>query len=607
MRDFKSKIAEIKSAYNIVDYIEQSGVSLKQNGVNKWKGLCFVHQEKTPSLVIDEHFQNYHCFGCGIHGDIIKFVQINDNLDFIDAVKLLAEGKGIEFETGDSDGESVDYQSLRQCIRDAANFYVKSFRKLPKDHTAKKQITDRGLSVKGKLIYGYAPEGGTKMYDFLKSRNYSDEIILQVGVCKKSSKTGRMFDFWQGRLMFFIADASGKPVGFSGRKLFETDKMGKYVNSSDGPLFNKSSVLFNLSSAKKMAGEKKEIYVAEGQFDVAAIYESGLENVVASSGTAFTGKQGQICSRLVGEDGKIIFSFDGDSAGREAAVKVFEHSPGIQGQSYVVSFPDGQDPCDYRMENGSEKLRELLEEGRVPLVEFVLKSFSEGRDLSDPQQKSIYLEKAAAVIKTIEKQSLRSHYVKMVSIETFSEVSNVEKLVDSAESIEKAGRRDNLSENLDQDDEDRYSVEDIEEKLIDSLDDDFGRTYLLHRILSFVMSDLSYRSRIEEIENFVSQPFKVVFDELKNHEGDSVLPEHFTYSSYVDELLRRNLFPYMRLMSKEDIDELADNLFEEIKRFDNRMRVEKVRNKISRILSSKDSSIQLLKKAIEKEESLLGE
>src|SRR5690606_34157128 len=121
-----------------------------------------------------------------------------------------------------------------------------------------------------------------------------------------------LFDFWHGRLMFFFTDVTGKPVGFSGRKLYESDKRGKYVNSPDGPLFDKSSVLFNISNAKKPAGETKKIYVNEGQFDVVSLHVAGAKNAVASSGTAFTEKQGLILRRLVGVDGKIVFCFDGD-------------------------------------------------------------------------------------------------------------------------------------------------------------------------------------------------------------------------------------------------------------------------------------------------------
>lgn len=354
-KNFKDVIVEIKNAYNIVDYIQQSGTALKSAGVNKYKGLCCFHNEKSASFVVDEHFQNYRCFGCNASGDLIKFVQATENLEFIDAVKKLAEDKGIELELSD-DATSIDYKSLRACIKEAALFFVKEFRKLEDTHPAKIEVTNRKLSL-DKMVYGYSPDGRDKLYKHLSNLGYSDEVILQTGVCVKYNENSKISDFWHGRLMFVITDITGKPIGFSARKLFDTDKRGKYVNSTETPLFNKSSVLFNLSKAKKLAGEKKSVIVVEGQFDVASYVEAGAINTVASSGTAFGEKQVMICRRLVSEEGEIVFAFDGDVAGIKAAKSVFKISPLIHQQSFFVTFPKGADPDDYRQKNGISLIR----------------------------------------------------------------------------------------------------------------------------------------------------------------------------------------------------------------------------------------------------------
>lgn len=605
MKDFKSVVLEVKNAYNIVDYIEGSGVSLRSNGTESWKGLCPFHSEKTPSFTVSSARQSYKCFGCGASGDILSFVMATENIEFKDALLELAEAKNINVDFSGNSDSSFDYASLRKCVKDSANFFYKNFKSLPSNHPAKKEITSRGLSPKGGMLYGYAPEGGSKLYSHLSSLGYSDEIIFQSGVCRKSKKSGRVFDFWQGRLMFFLTDTVGRPVGFSGRKLFETDRMGKYVNSPDGILFDKSSILFNFSDAKKSAGKNREIYIAEGQFDVAAIRESGVENVAASSGTAFTVKQAHMCSRSVGEGGKIIFCFDGDNAGREAALKVFDHCPQIHGNSYVVSFPEGNDPCDYRQKNGSEELKKYIEENRKPLVEFVLESFAEGKNFSQPQDKMDYIQKSAVVLKSIDNLSLREHYVKLVSINTLVETSVIEEAVKNAK-LEKKNREVYEAE-ITNNDVERYESTDVEERLIETLSEGFGKYYISHRLLFFFSEDRAFCESVDDFLDYVPSEMRPIFEELCWIPlNEPVFPEKFTYSEYISNLFEKNYFPFLRIMDMPEKEELYNRLVKELKEVSQSFEVEKVRMKISRALSDGKSSVDILRKALEKEEELIG-
>jgi DNA primase catalytic core len=591
-KDFKSIIAQVKLAYNLADYIQQSGIQLKSSGVDKWKGLCPFHNEKTPSFVVNDQFQNYRCFGCGAHGDLLSFVENYEHLDFIDALKKLAEDKNIEI-TIDSSEQKFDYKSLRAVLKDSANFFYREFRKLPEDHAAKKQILSRGLSLDG-MRYGYAPEGRKTLYKFLSSRGYSDEVIQQAGVCIKFEGQNGLFDFWHGRLMFFITDITGKPVGFSGRKLFESDKRGKYVNSPDGPLFDKSSVLFHLSDGKKKASEENTIYVAEGQFDVASLVEAGLENSVASSGTAFTDKQAMICRRLVSDSGKIVFCFDGDSAGQSAARKVFSHVPIIHSQAYVVSFPDNEDPCDFRLKNGNEALRKYVSEKKVPIVEFVLKYVASKYDLSSEVEKSHYIDEAASVLKTVSSDSLREAYIKTVALEAFISTSAVKKAVIAASS---------LSTFVEKEPAEKVS----EDEQIS--DDETTEAFILSsRLLALTFDDKRFMVPLAKMKKYLPKSIVSIAREFSSMNSPVVIPENFENSDLSRRILESQELVRIKQMTEDEKKEYFVYLKKRLENLSKNKKRDFVQTRIFKILeSSPNLTTKDLKKALEKEEEALSD
>jgi DNA primase len=607
---FKSSVAEVKLAYNIVDYIQQSGIKLKQNGATKWKGLCPFHNEKSASFSVDEHFQNYRCFGCSASGDLISFVEKTENLEFFEAVKKLAEDKGIDLNITSSD-DSIDYKSLKACIKVAANFYLKEFKKLTEDHPARKQVKERGLSF-GKVRYGYAPEGRQTLYKHLQEQGFSDEVIAQTGVCMKFKDDGELFDFWHGRLMFFITDITGKPVGFSGRKLYETDKRGKYVNSADGPLFDKSSVLYNIDTAKKMISETKDILVVEGQFDVSAYVEAEMLNVVASSGTAFTEKQAMICRRIAGENGRIIFCFDGDSAGSNAAEKVFRNVPIIHSQAYVVSFPEGQDPCDYRLEHGNDALKDYTAKNAKPIVEFVLDHAKAGFDLDSSVGRSRYLEQAAKILKTVSSISLRDAFVKKVALDSFTSVDTVKEVLLKAEPLESGvyatkGDNEEVVTRPVYEDEVEIDLEEVKGLIKDDV------IYSISaRIMALALADSRFAAPLyqliriipKELENLTGEIYKI--SQNKESQSTSLIPEMFTDSKLAAYLIEAELFPLSSMMDLEITKNHFKYLRKSLKQEFVARAEASVRMKISRILeNSNNDDSEFLMKAIQKEESEL--
>lgn len=600
--DLKTAVAQVKAAYVLSDYIKQSGVRLAASGPGKWKGLCSFHSEKSPSFTVSDHFQNYRCWGCGASGDLVRWVMDTEHLDFMEALRKLADDRGIQLDVAKSEDSSVDYRSLRECLKEAANFYAREYHKLPADHVARKQVTDRGLSEKG-MIYGYAPEKRTALYDHLKSKNFSDDVMLQAGVASKWEDSGKFSDFWSGRLMFVITDITGKPIGFSGRKLFEGDKRGKFVNSQAGPLFDKSSALFNIQNAKSPASDEKAVYVAEGQFDVAAFIEAGVPNTVASSGTAFTQAQGAILQRLVGESGKVVFAFDGDKAGIEAALKVFKNVPGIHSSAWVVQFPEGKDPCDYRLENGNEKTRELVAD-MMPLVGFVLDAAKRDHDLRTEVGRAQYLDYAAKVLVTISSSSLRGTFTRKVALDTFTEVEVVKEIMKKSAplelSTESSGEK--VVREIPVELQDEVSVSILE--LIES-----NEAYsLAARFLALAVLDRELVEHLPKNKKRLPREFSHFIDALVElDETSPIIPEAFEESDLVRYLTNSELFPLSALPSFDSKSQFA-YVFKRYMKSTKESKENQVHARIHSILAtSNDSHVELLAEALRSEENFLKE
>lgn len=391
MATFQESIALIKETYNIVELVEQENVSLSVSGPGEFKGLCPFHSEKTPSFKVSEPFQNYYCFGCQAKGDIFSFIQETRGCTFMDAVKYLAANKGIELDIDDGsseDGPKVDLKKLYSLLKDSRDYYRQQYDMLDASHAAKREISKRGLDINDE-VYGFAPEKYGALYEHLKNLGYSEALMLQSELISKNDQ-GQFYDFFYGRLMITLADFSGRPVSYSARKLFETDTRAKFVNGKASPIFQKKATLFNLHNAKRSARQKKEIILTEGPFDTKALEKSGFDNATASCGTAFTEEHLKSAMQLAGENGTLIFSFDGDEAGVEAALKTFKHFPIAHSMSKIALFPEGKDPCDQYIEHGAEGVAEIINSA-IPITDFVLKSLANSMEITDMSSRYRYV------------------------------------------------------------------------------------------------------------------------------------------------------------------------------------------------------------------------
>lgn len=426
--EFKEIIQKIKNEYNIVDYIKLNGVDLKPGSNGTWIGLCPFHTEKTPSFTVSEDFQTYKCFGCGESGDVLSFAQHIHAIEFSEAMKMLAEEKNIEINDKITKENSHDINAIRQVLLSAQKFFRENYEKLNDNHPAKKEVIRRGLNKDNKL-YGYALEGPNELYKYLKLKGHSDKDIKDSNLVVFFDDNRKPWDFFHGRLMITLNDYLGRPVSFTSRKIYEDDKMsGKYVNGRESPVFRKKNILFGADVAKKRAKKEKLVYVVEGQFDQISMFENGIENVVATSGTAFTKEHANLLLRMVGDSGKVVFIMDGDEAGINAAIKIFTTAKELHSNSHAVLLKNGKDPCDYIEKGGIEFLKKAIDNS-VPLHDFVINSILNkvGGSIT-PDNRYMFVSEVAKYAKSAEDSFIVDNMLSKASVLTAMSIDNIKEI-----------------------------------------------------------------------------------------------------------------------------------------------------------------------------------
>ena len=350
-------IEEIKFRNNI-EQVVSSYITLKRAGSN-FNGSCPFHSEKTPSFTVFPSTQSFYCFGCGAGGDAITFIMRMENLDYISAVRLLAERSGIKLpeEQLRTDGKKeVGRQRVLEMNKAALEFFKKSLFDERVGKEALNYLTEKrklSMSVINHFQLGYAPNSFGALHDYLKKLGYSDEEMIVGFLCGKSSKTGAAFDYFRNRVIFPIIDVTGNVVAFGGRVM--DDSQPKYLNTSDTPAFKKSKNLFALNFAKNHC--ENMLILCEGYMDVIALHASGFENAVATLGTAITSEQARIFSRYTK---KVVISYDSDAAGQKAADKAFNLLQEVGVDVKILKMENAKDPDEFIKKNGAAKFSALL-------------------------------------------------------------------------------------------------------------------------------------------------------------------------------------------------------------------------------------------------------
>ena len=364
----KRVIEEIKNNTNIVEIIGEV-ISLQKSGRN-YLGLCPFHGEKTPSFNVVEDKQFYHCFGCGRSGDVFKFIEEYQQVTFADAVRILGERLGMHLETPvhNTVQHASPHQNLYEMHEKAARFYHAILMTTKMGEEARNYLYKRGLTddVLKHFMIGLAPAERSYLYQRLAD-DYSERDLLDSGLFYLS-EDNQFFDTFHNRIIFPLSNDQGKVIAFSGRVWQETDaQTAKYKNSRATAIFNKSYELYHLERVKKGSGKAPEVYLMEGFMDVIAAYRAGIENAVASMGTALTKEHVEHLKRFTQ---KVIISYDGDKAGQDATAKALNELGNVSVQ--VVQIPDSMDPDEYLQKNSPEDLAYLLTKTRISPVEFYI-------------------------------------------------------------------------------------------------------------------------------------------------------------------------------------------------------------------------------------------
>lgn len=439
----KSDIELIRSKIDILKFLEDRGITFRQVGT-AYVGLCPVHNERSPSFNVKPQNNTFHCFGCGISGDIFSLVQELDSLSFTGAIQELAEYANIEIVAGEEDEAYKAKQRLYQICDIASTWFRQNFLQLDESHLAKKNLSDRNLlSVPNNSLFqysamtdktiGFAPNKG--LLDLLIKARFSLSEVVEAGLAKTSETTNQTRDAFRNRLVWTISDVQGRPIGFSARKLFDEDMGPKYLNSIATPLYNKSKTLLGLAAAKKEIVKKQEVYIVEGQTDVMALRSVGIDNVVASCGTAFGADHSAMLLHLssIGKESekfRMVFCFDGDTAGIKAAKKVFEGNKSIQLNAFVVKLDGEQgDPCDLRLHQGNDALLAALHGNQTSIVEFILKEELKEWVVTTPEGQSGYLKKAKEILSLINDPIQYASYLRKVSFWTGISYDQINTLV----------------------------------------------------------------------------------------------------------------------------------------------------------------------------------
>ncbi|MGN6475014.1 MAG: DNA primase [Mycobacteriales bacterium] len=396
-------------------------VALRRAGAGRLKGLCPFHEEKTPSFTVNTTLGFYKCFGCGASGDAITFVREMEHLDFSDAVEVLARRAGVELRREEGGSAPAKGGGQRQRLLDAHtaahDFFVASLAS-PEAAIGRSFLTERGFDegAWARFGVGYAPHGWDITVNHLRRNGFTDAELLAAGIASQGQRGP--IDRFRGRLIWPIRDRKGDIIGFGARRLREDDQGPKYLNTPETPLYKKSQVLYGVDLAKHDIATSGKAVVVEGYTDVMACHLAGETTAVATCGTAFGDEHIAVLRRLLMDQdelrGRVIYTFDGDEAGRNAALKAFAGEQKFVTQTFVAVQPDGLDPCELRQQRGDLAVRDLVA-SHIPLAEFAIRAALDRFDLTIPEGRIEALSTTAPVVAQLKDTSLRDEYARRLA------------------------------------------------------------------------------------------------------------------------------------------------------------------------------------------------
>ena len=415
-------VAAVRDRSSIAEVIGEY-VQLRNAGGGNLKGLCPFHDEKSPSLSVSPGRNLFHCFGCGVGGDVIRFVERIEHLSFTEAVERLAARAGIQLRYTEGGPGSTRPSGQRARLVEAhvlaAAFYAEQLRSADAE-LARRYLDERGFDAAAVQRFGcgYAPAGWDALTRYLLGRGFQPAELTLAGLSRESGR-GSLIDRFHRRLMWPIKDVGGDVVGFGARRIHDDDRIeAKYLNTPETPLYKKSQLLYGMDVAKREIAKQHQAVIVEGYTDVMACHLAGVTTAVATCGTSFGAEHISVIRRLLMDSdvytGQVVFTFDGDAAGMKAAERAFAEEQKFMSQTFVAIAPSGKDPCELRQSGGDAAVRALIE-SRKPLVEFVLRTTVNRFDLDSAEGRVAALDRGVPLVAMIKDHALRDEYARLLA------------------------------------------------------------------------------------------------------------------------------------------------------------------------------------------------
>ncbi|MDX6667401.1 MAG: primase, partial [Solirubrobacteraceae bacterium] len=435
----------VRDAVDMIDLVS-AHTELRRAGPSSYQGLCPFHEERTPSFSVDPLKKVYHCFGCGVGGDVFKFVQEVDGVDFVGALELLADRYGVTLEREEEDPRAAERRRHRERLYElmgrAAEFYVRFLWESAEAGDARVYLTERGLDEQTLRAFrvGYAPSAFDRMLNASRRAGFSNREIYDAGMLQRAKGGGQVYDRFRSRIMFPLADQRGRVLGFGARAL--RDNQGaKYINTAEGEIYHKGRQLFGADQARAPAARAGSVIVVEGYTDVLALHQAGLTNAVGLMGTALTEEQVGELARLVGgADGRVVLALDADASGQDAMVRGAQLAAKRKLELRVVALPAGADPAELIQREGAEAISARVAES-VPFARFRVESILDAGDLSSADGVDRALAQLPPVFATLPPSALREELVRLAAGRLSLSEQLVAKLASSAAAAEPGSER----------------------------------------------------------------------------------------------------------------------------------------------------------------------
>ena len=560
MNDIKEVIEDVKSRCDIVSTISQY-LSVKPSGSN-YKGLCPFHGEKTPSFYINTSKQIYKCFGCGEGGDVINFVMKMENLDFIDAVKLLASRYGIEINTNmDEDTKlriekSKKYQDIHT---EAARFYFTNL--IKEKNPGYQYLRTRGLDDKiiKKFGLGYSLNSWNTLRDYLLSKGYEKKDLIECGLFGYKSETDTIYDKFRNRVMFPIFDYRGNVIGFGGRVL--DDSLPKYLNSPDSLIFNKRLNLYGLNFARKEIKDRTVILV-EGYMDLISLYQYDIKNVVATLGTALTEQQGQLIKRYADT---AIISYDSDDAGVKATLRGIDILTKLGISVRVLNLKDCKDPDEFIRKYGVLEYKNAIESS-THYIKYKIDILKRSFNMQNDEEKVKFAKEASKIIKELKSPVEIDYYTKYLSSQIDISVDSIKREVYGKSYNNYSTNKYSNNKNINN----RYTnsfVKKDEKALEKPKTIVNGRQFVEENLIKIMLEDKKLRDiillKVNE-EDFLSNASKeILIYIIKNQELDKITIDKIKSLNIAEEYLKdleSISLDNINLANVKGIDEIVKNV-----------------------------------------------